>query len=259
MLKNARYGWRPDLPDIRDYKYEVGITGNKVGIIQSDLDLRPTGYFPPVFDQLALSSCTTNALSSNFFYVDKKQGGISFLPSRLFIYYNERVAEGTVTQDCGAQIRTGIKCIVQQGACVEALWPYNPDLFAVAPPDICYIDAQYHQATVYRSVLQTETDIKSCLNEGYPIACGISVYTSFESDDVARTGMVPYPTVHDSLIGGHAVSIVGYTKKYYILLNSWGSKWGQGGYFFLPYDYVHNPKLASSFWMVHTVEQAIAA
>jgi C1A family cysteine protease len=47
-----------------------------------------------------------------------------FTPSRLFIYYNERVMEHTVSQDAGAQIRDGIKSVNHIGACPETDWPY---------------------------------------------------------------------------------------------------------------------------------------
>ncbi len=44
-----------------------------------------------------------------------KLGNKAFTPSRLFIYYNERVIEGTVSTDAGAQVRDGIKSVATLG------------------------------------------------------------------------------------------------------------------------------------------------
>jgi len=49
-------------------------------------------------------------------------------PSRLFIYYNEREMEGTVSTDAGANIRDGIKSLKTIGAAPERDWPLNISL-----------------------------------------------------------------------------------------------------------------------------------
>lgn len=258
------YGWLPDLPDKRDFKYSFGISRRTPNapaptpsgslLLPDGVDLRTSGLLPPVFDQGELGSCTANALSAMFSYTDAQQTGDDFIPSRLFIYYNERVAEGTVNSDCGAHLRTGIKTLVNDGACNEQLYPYLIEQFTAKPSDLCYAVARHHQAMVYRSVAQKPEDMKACLTEGYPFCAGISVYESFESDEVAKTGLVPMPARSESLQGGHAILIVGYTPTSYIAMNSWGADWGQAGFFELPQDYLHDPDLACDFWMIHTVE-----
>jgi len=97
------YGWQPDLPDKRDFLFKLGQRGQKLDApLPPSVDLRTTGFLPPVFDQGELGSCTANALAALFQYVDQKNTGMSFMPSRLFIYYNERVIEGLVSVDSGA-------------------------------------------------------------------------------------------------------------------------------------------------------------
>ncbi len=78
------------------------------------MDLRPE--CPSVYDQGQLGSCTGNGIAGAIEFDQKKQGTAEYTPSRLFIYYNERVIEGTVNQDAGAQIRDGIKAVVKLGA-----------------------------------------------------------------------------------------------------------------------------------------------
>ena len=52
------------------------------------------------------------------------------------------------------------------------------------------------------------------------------------------TGVVSMPKNTEVLIGGHAMMLVGYDKSNFIVRNSWGDKWGDGGYCYVPYNYL---------------------
>jgi C1A family cysteine protease len=252
------YGWQPDLPDHRDFQYKVGKPGLKLtGPLPPVVDLRTTGNLPPVYDQGELGSCTANALAALFQFVDQRTTQTSFMPSRLFIYYNERVIEDCVLYDSGAQLRDGITAIVKQGVCVESQWPYDPVKFTTQPSTDCYTQALFHQATVYLRIDNTKIgDIKSCLAQGFPIAAGFTVYSAFESDTVSKTGILSLPQSTEQILGGHAILIVGYddTKQVFIVRNSWGTDWGDRGYFYAPYTYFTNSDLATDFWTIRAVE-----
>lgn len=249
---NHRYGWIPDLPDYRDHMYIVSFDPSEV--LPSSVDLRSS--CPPVYDQGHLGSCTSNAIAGllEFDQIREKLSSI-FVPSRLFIYYNERAIEGTVSSDSGAQIRDGIKSVGKVGACSETEWPYDISKFTIQPPDSCYQDALQHRAIVYRRVNRDLIQMKSCLAEGYPFVFGFTVYSSFESDEVTKTGVMSLPQPGEKVLGGHAVMAVGYDDSTQRLLvrNSWGASWGQEGYFTMPYDYVIHRGLSNDFWTVRTV------
>jgi C1A family cysteine protease len=208
-----------------------------------------------VYDQGQLGSCTGNAIAAAYEFDLLKQKKTDFAPSRLFIYYNERVMEETVKYDAGAQIRDGIKSISKQGVCDEKAWPYIITKFARKPTKACYTAALKHTAMKYQAVKQTETDMKTCLAAGYPIVLGFTVYESFETAEVAKTGVVPMPGKKDQVLGGHAVMVVGYddASKRFIVRNSWGVHWGLAGYFTIPYAYLTNPSLAADLWVVNTI------
>src|SRR5437016_11006671 len=124
---NKRYGWVPDLPDQRDQLYSAPVA--TLQTLPPQMDLQP--QCPPVYDQGQLGSCTANAIGAAIQFDRMKQNlSPNFVPSRLFIYYNERVMEGTVSTDSGAQIRDGIKSVAKQGACPEPDWPYDIAKFA---------------------------------------------------------------------------------------------------------------------------------
>lgn len=249
---SLNYGWLPDLPDQRDLSYLA--SGAVIGKLPKKVDLR--NVCPPVYDQGKLGSCTANAIGGAFQYELIKQKAQSFMPSRLFIYYNERVIENTVNNDNGAMIRDGIKTVNKQGVCPEEMWPYNISEFAQKPQSGCYKEALKHQVLSYHRVLRDINQMKGCLSEGSPFVFGFSVYESFESPQVAQTGIVNLPLKTEALLGGHAVAAVGYDddQKRFIVRNSWGDKWGQKGYFTMPFEYLLNEKLSSDFWMILMVE-----
>src|SRR5579871_4434087 len=246
MARNySRYGWIPDLPDARDAVYELP---KKLGSLPPSVDLR--SGCPAVYDQGDLGSCTANAIGAAIEFDQRKQKLAPFTPSRLFIYYNERVIEGTVSSDSGAQIRDGVKSVNQQGAPPEDPdWPYDITKFAKKPPKKAYTDAAKHESILYQRLILTLGQLKGCLASGSPSVFGFVVYESFESPQVASSGEAPLPQAGEKQLGGHAVLAVGYddSQERFIVRNSWGPGWGMEGYFTLPYPYLLQATLSSDF------------
>ena len=245
------YGWIPDFPDARDRVYQLP---RRVTALPTSADLR--SGCPPVYDQGNLGSCTANAIGAAIEFDQMKQKIPASTPSRLFIYYNERVIEGSVDTDGGAQIRNGIKSVASDGACPEKMWAYVEASFATPPPAPCYQYAKLHPAVQYDRVMQDTGQMKACLAAGYPFVFGFTVYEGFESDAVAKSGMVGMPGSTETEVGGHAVMAVGYNDSVsrFLVRNSWGAEWGVGGYFTIPYAYLTDADLADDFWVIRLVK-----
>jgi C1A family cysteine protease len=248
-----RYGWVPDLPDARDFLFSA--PDAVIANLPTKVDLR--SKCPRIYDQGQLGSCTANAIAGAYEFDQVQERQKDFMPSRLFIYFNERTMEGTVDVDAGAMIRDGIKSVAKLGVCTEDSWPYDIAAFRDRPGAACYKDALKHQAIVYRSVSQQLNQMQACLATGTPIVFGFSVYESFESEQVARTGVLEMPAPREKQVGGHAVVAVGYDNpsQRFIVRNSWGTSWGQKGYYTMPYGYVANSQLAQDFWAIYAVEK----
>ena len=251
--KITSYGWQPDLPDQRDLSYAA--PRPVVRALPAKVDLRKK--CPAVYDQGQLGSCTANAIGAAFqFEMLKQDAKNAFFPSRLFIYYNERVIEHCVSSDNGAQIRDGIKSVHHQGVCPETAWPYDTNAFAKKPNEACYAIAGDDQVLNYQRVTRALSQFKGCLADGYPFVFGFTVYDSFEGSSVAKSGKLNMPKKTESVVGGHAVMAVGYddAAKRFIVRNSWGTKWGLKGYFTMPYDYLLSGNLSDDFWTIRLVE-----
>lgn len=248
-----RYGWLPDTPDPRDTLYDAPPAGAMSLPARVDL----TSQCPPVYNQGALGSCTANAIGAALEFLQKKeQLPQVFVPSRLFIYYNERAREGTIDTDSGGQIRDGIKSVATQGAPPEALWPYDPAMFAATPPASLYEVARQYLAIVYMRLTNAVDQLKGCLASGYPFVFGFVVYASFEGPRVEQTGQVGMPYLGEPIAGRHAVLAIGYDDdaQTFLVRNSWGPDWGMGGNFTLPYAYLTDAALATDFWTIRVVQ-----
>ncbi len=250
-----KYGWTPDLPDQRDFLYSA--PREVLAKLPPRKDLR--SHCPPVYDQRQLGSCTANAISAAIQFEQKKQRLRVFMPSRLFIYYNERNMEGSVNSDAGAQIRDGIKSVGSAGVCPEKEWPYEVNKFADKPGAKCYAEAKKCEAVGYQRLDSTNLNqLKGCLADGFPFVFGFTVYDSFESADVAKTGVLNMPGPKEKVVGGHAVMAVGYddTTGRFTVRNSWGRDWGTKGYFTMPYTYLTTTDLADDFWTIRILKES---
>lgn len=245
------FGWIRDVPDPRD-KWFRDVVGFKTFRLPDKVDLRDK--FGPIEDQGELGSCTSQAASAALEYLDVVNNRPMVDYSRLFIYYNARWIKSA---DTGAQIRDVYKTLATYGACHETTWPYDIEQYAKKPSDAAYSEGLLHQALEYARVSQGP-EIRQVLAEGFPVEFGFTVFENFYR--IGPDGIYTQELIDDipnsSAMGGHAVEIVGFLgdKELYIIRNSWGSSWGDKGYFYMPYSFVEDPKYCSDFWVVRKIE-----
>ncbi|MBU0715223.1 MAG: C1 family peptidase [Verrucomicrobia bacterium] len=291
METRYKLGWLPDVPDTRDIPFVTVFRIPRK--LPAHADLR--AGCSPVEDQENLGSCTAQALVGALEFLELRalpspsdKSKIANPPSplkaarghlaqsadvakskisrfrdlsRLFVYYNERAAIGTVQEDSGAMLRTGIKTLKALGVCRESLWPYEIRRFTAKPTAACFTEAADHQVTAYQRLNRTSpvdalAEMKACLAMGLPFVFGFAVYEHVMSATVARTGRIRLPGKSERMLGGHAVMAVGYQESTRMVLfrNSWGAAWGQAGYGQMPYAYLESRQLSDDFWCIQATE-----
>lgn len=248
-------GLKKDLPDFRDISFLAsGIIRKKRTLLPAIVDYRTHPDMPEVYDQGALGSCTAQAVGA---LCDFKYGKeYAYTPSTLFLYYVTRLREGTVNIDSGATLRNAIKSANDWGISQEEFWPYNIGAFKELPTEEAFSIAEKHQALEYARLTQNVDELRECLASGNLFAFGIGVYDGLYNV-TKDNSVLAIPTLADKLYGGHAVCAVGYNDldKVFIVRNSWGTDFGVGGYFYIPYEYMLNPQLAMDFWTIKLVEK----
>ncbi|OCT15678.1 hypothetical protein A8709_16610 [Paenibacillus pectinilyticus] len=247
-----KYTVKQDPRDFRDLTYR-SVNFIRESDLPKHIDLR--NRLSPVVNQGALGSCTSNAIVSGLreFWLRTEEQNPPRL-SRLFHYWHERELENTVETDSGATIRDGLKVLQKTGVCPEEVWPYEINNFRSTPNYEAEALARYYRIEGYHRIHDL-AGIKASLADGSPVVFGIWIYSSFESKKATTTGIIPYPNrKKEKLLGGHALLAVGYKdgkekgQGVVIVRNSWGSKWGDGGYCYIPYSFFRNKSLTFDFW-----------
>jgi len=282
-MENRRHGmgWLPDYPDIRDYTFAckdllskkeihelvlpTGLGKARSTTLPASVDLRR--WCTPVEDQGELGSCTANAGAGMVEYYERRAFGKHIDASRLFLYKATRhLAE--LQGDSGAFIRSTMGALVLFGVPPEKYWPYTDKTpeFDKEPNAFCYSFAENYKGIKYfrhdssgLSAKETLDSVRRSLVASVPAMFGFTVYSSI--DQAGRTGKIPFPTSNERVVGGHAIVAIGYDDKLEIrnsdgdvstrgallIRNSWGESWGDGGYGWLPYDYLLK-EIAADFW-----------
>lgn len=204
-----------------------------------DVDLRPG--FSTVRDQGRRGTCVAFAVTAGHEHARFINTAVMEDLSEEALYYQCKQIDGDTAS--GTSFSSAAQALDKVGQPPAAKWLYDKRLDDTAasylpPPEA--VDPLF----CYKADLITispDTDaIVNCLEQGNSVVIGISLYSSFQN---AVGGRVPLPSSVDTLVGHHALLIVGYETdpsgtKWLIFRNSWGARWGDKGYGYLLFDYI---------------------
>lgn len=243
-------GWKPDTYDHRDFILKAPAPA------LSSSTLRPNWRLN-IRDQGARGTCTANGTLEAYGYDCVRDSKSDPVLSRLFTYWVSRVKmENTpATDDSGCQIRDVVNGLRTYGSCPESMWPYSDDdtTFTLTPPSPCFAEAMNHRAVFFYRCPDLNT-IKASIAQGFPVIMGFNVPENFMSPECAATGIVKMPAPTEGFVGGHCMVYAGWDDATKMLTgpNSWGTGWGDQGWFYMPYDFV-NQGFVSDCWTLRRV------
>jgi hypothetical protein len=122
------------------------------------------------------------------------------------------------------------RVLVEYGTCRQDLWPDNRDR-PVADQRQLESDAQRYRMEAAPLPIALE-DVRKVLSAGCPVHVSMNTGKSFSN--VGRDGLFNAAEAAWGRHGRHAMLIVGYTGNFFIVKNSWGTDWGDGGYCYIP-------------------------
>jgi C1A family cysteine protease len=246
--EKRNFGLIRDKKDDRDLVYKIKAPGT---IYPKSTERRNIALFPYRYDQGNIGSCVGHGTAEVFRLVLGVNNMPDFEPSRLFAYF---IARRDKDNDTGASIRDAFKALNKFGLCSEISWPYMESKFNILPDEPIFKEAENHQIVRYESLPQTKEAIMDALSRGYPIVYGKKLFSSFMTDRVARTGIIPMPRRCEKEIGGHCMLITDYDEAGTVELNSWSINWGQRGVCQVPWEYVLDNRKAFDFWTLYLTE-----
>jgi len=214
--------------------------------LATKIDLRKD--MSPVRNQGNFGSCTSFATMGLQEYLLKKQGRyVQQAPA--FNWYQSRRQTGSKGKDDGVPTEFAVKMLDAYGSVAESEMPYlaasqqkDETLrlgFLTQQPSSALTDKgkKNRIVTGYKTVT-TLSGVKKSLSDGMPVVLAMRVFSNM--GNTPKSGLLPMPTSKDTFQGGHAVLAVGYDneKRVIIVRNSWGTDWADGGYFYMPYEYL---------------------
>lgn len=232
MARKVVLNVTPDRLDLRDRPYLPAVALAP----PPALKLSPR---PPPMDQGETSACTGFALAAVVDHLLARSGrakdaGVS--PWMLYSMARRYDEFPGVAEDAGSSLRGALKGWFKHGACSDGLWrDLTMPRTSGGPGEEWWLDAVNRPlGAYYRVDMRSVTDMHVALNEvGALYASALTHDGWFEVD--AKTGVIPLRKRKPS-DGGHAFAIVGYDHAGFLVRNSWGKSWGDGGYATLTYE-----------------------
>ena len=227
--------------DIQHEEVKFDETYTAKNVTEKSVSLKD--FFTEVKNQGRIGACTVFSIASIYEYMLKRYYNEENDLSESFVYYNVRHVDGKELEDTGSSFQDVITRMGEQGICTEELHPYS-SLLSDTPSETAYLDGKKRRIIKALNVNISEKDIKSAIQEGYPVAISLKIFESFHT----TTGFVKRPSdseLESADFGYHAMVVVGYSDdtKFFLVRNSWGKGFGDKGYCYIPYSYICDPEL----------------
>ena len=195
-----------------------------------------------ISNQLTLSSCVANASCDALEILQGLRDPLNVKQlSRLFIYWNSRLAHQATGLDEGTYIHFAMKSLETLGVCEESTWEYKTDKVFAQPNILAYKEANDNMISAFYQITsfdqQRLNEIELAIRANHPVVFGTQVDKNFAANILAPVTNKPT----SNIAGGHAMIITGVRRSpnlQFYIRNSWGPTWGNNGHAWLSDEYI---------------------
>lgn len=247
-------GYRPDPPkkpgEKPDWIFSEKLRPKLTVVWPGDVDM---SEHTTETNQYWAGSCVGNATADSVELLNSVEGLPKVQLSRLFLYTlcrNMMDTDGDgrsdIDKDEGTYIQLAFDILSRFGICREDLsvekggWPYDLQKLHTLPSLKAMRAATGHRIHSYYRINETGSDrvdaILDALRAKHPVVFGTAVTRAFTQK---RDGETVGPPEGQATVGGHAMMLCGYDRtKGFLMHNSWGKGWGDGGFCYLSEEYL---------------------
>ncbi len=220
-----------DVYDLRDRRYLPILQP-----LKRTLDHRT--HVPKVYDQEDEGACTGFAMAAVVNLLSAIQGKV-LIASPRFLYENaKRYDEWRGEEYEGSSVRGAMKGFQKHGVCTWDRLPYIVREHFTRLPERALQDAIDRPLGAYfRVTTSSVNDLQSALQEAGAVLASAQVHAGWDEPAKPGRGLARIQWRSGMRAdGGHAFALIGYTDEGFIVQNSWGAKWGSGGFALLTYE-----------------------
>ncbi len=186
-------------------------------------------------NQGAVGSCVAWATGyTGIGLLAKEQGKTGYPFAPMFVY--AQIAQG---DDTGTWAGVALPIEEEQGIDTkEHYWQGDFD-YTTQPDEDEIANAANYKITGFTDLTDApdrEEAVKEAIASGLPVPIGFELRSSFE--DLDSSNYTYDPSEGEEVLGGHEVTIIGYDEEGVEIENSWGSDWGNEGYFKAPWSFI---------------------
>lgn len=245
-LRVRRRDTRKDPPDLRDRLYQPApVLLPDAWPPEPDVEARFDEYRELVMDQGTDASCTGYGLACVINFARWQKAGyapeLKKVSARMLYNYARRYDEYAGEDYDGSSCRGALKGWFKHGVCLESDWPdHERPRFGYAERAL-----QTTLGVYYRIDIDSISDMQAAVLQAHAIYVSAFTHAGWiealkDDEDPALPSHATLPLIpfdgRASRSDGHAFAIVGFNRRGFIVQNSWGRRFGVGGFAVLGYE-----------------------
>lgn len=231
----------------RDWSFADAMAAGQLGApvaLPQKVDLRQDSW--KVGDQLTTGSCVGWATAEGVMRCQLAKANrlsISQSLSPRFVWMASKETDQFVTrpetfiEEAGTSLKAAMDIVKKYGVVLDTTLPFLTNtLMYTGNENAIFAEAASRRASSYYNLRRNLSQWKAWLAGNGPILAGLNVDTTW--DNASNTGGKLDVFQPNTVRGGHAVCIVGYTTDRFIIRNSWGTSWGDKGFGYATPEYI---------------------